>query len=408
MKMNENFNIRRLTEADRESFRRLMRYAYDPSQNSYKNLDYPSEKLPMDLAYGTFDGDLLVAGLIKMPYEIKLRSQEFKMHGISSVATKPEYRNRGLIRELMTKMFEVMHNNNITLSILFPAKPSVYTRLGYRLVDEKIYYHFKITDIKYQKTDYRIVEVDKIDDDFRYVYDKAMINYDYIAKRPNIDYWRRHFKWNYKFICYNNNQPVGYLIINFPRENAYIGGDSWIKYPEKSILIKEVFWLDHMAKQTIFNFLWAHRDHNLREYIAGAFPATEVIIDLLKTPRILEGRILDNSYLRIIDVKTVLENLTYTSDDLSLSFKIHDEFCPWNNGIFTVAYDNEKIKVEFSQTSDFIADIDLDISYFAQLVAGFRTVKELLNLGFISVNPEHLELLQNQFPKKNNYFSEYF
>ena len=149
-----------------------------------------------------------------------------------------------------------------------------------------------------------------------------------------------------------------------------------------------------------------HRDQ--REYIAAAFPVGEVVIDLLKTPRILEQKTIDNSFLRIIDVKTILETLLYSIDDFSISFEIHDEFCLWNNGVFTLTSKNKIIKVEFYEKSEISVDIQIDISYLAQLVAGFRTIKELIDLDFVSINHEHLELLQKLFPRRNNFFSEYF
>ena len=37
MKMKGNFQIRKLTEKDRESYIKLMRYAFDTTQNSYVN-----------------------------------------------------------------------------------------------------------------------------------------------------------------------------------------------------------------------------------------------------------------------------------------------------------------------------------------------------------------------------------
>ena len=404
--MKVNFKFRKLTEEDRESFKKLIRYAFDPTHNSYENMgEYISDD-PMGLFYGAFDEDLLVSGLGIHPHVIRMRSQDFKMLGISWVATKPEYRNRGIVRELMVYIFEYMHKNHIPISVLFPAKPSFYEKLGYKLVDELVYYHFKTSDIKYQGTDYRMVEVESINEDIRSIYDKAISNFDYIAKRPEIDYWKRHYKWNYKFICYNKTQPVGYVIINFPSVSAFIGDDTWVEHPEKAIVIKEAFWLDQTAKQTIFNFLWAHRDQ--REYIAGTFPVNEVIIDLLTTPRILERKTIDNSLLRIIDAKTVLENLTYPIDEFSISIEIHDEFCPWNNGVFTLTSKNKIIRVEFNEKSEISADIEIDIGYFAQLVAGFKTINELLDFDFVSINHEHLELWQKLFPRSNNFLSEYF
>ena len=392
--------IRKLTEKDREANLRLMRYAFQTVKNTYENIE-SDIKLPMNWSYGAFDEEKLIATATYYPFQIRLRSKDFRMSGIANVATKPEYRNRGIIRDIMTKMFKNMYDNNVPISVLYPFKLSFYEMLGYKLVDEGINYHFKISDIIYKETDYNMREVDEINDNIREVYDKAILNFDYIAKRPVIDYWRGYDKENYKFICYNGNQPLGYILIVFLKRNEH-----WVEHPERTILIREVFWLDHKAKQTIFNFLWSHRDQ--REYVLGWFPVNENIIDLLRTPRIEFRRIGENSLLRIIDVKTVLENLEYPSSDFSISIHIDDEFCPWNNGLFTLTSNGKGIKVEFNELSEESADIEIDIGYFAQLVAGFRTVRDLLEFGFISVSHEKLELLEKLFPKTNNYLHNFF
>jgi len=403
MNMKGNFQIRKLTEKDRVSYKKLTRYAFETFKNSYDNLEYPSDKIPIDWYYGAFDKGILAAGVGYIPYDIRLRSQDFKMYGIAGVATKPEYRNRGIIREIMIKMFQDMYENHVPTSVLFPFKHLFYENLGYKLVDEFVYYHFKISDIIFKKTDYHMVEVERINDDIRNVYDNAIFNFDYINKRPEIEYWRRYYKGNYKFICYDGDQPKGYVLIVFP---VKYGISEWITHPEETIVIRETFWLDQTAKQTIFNFLWSHRDQ--REYVAGSFPVNEIIIDHLKSPQILERRILDNSLLRIINVKTVLENLRYRVEDFFISFKIHDQFCPWNNGVFTLKSKNGSLDVDFNKESNNPADMEIDITHLAQLVAGYRTTKELLDFSFISVNPEKLNLLKQLFPKSNNFFHDFF
>lgn len=393
--------IRKLKENDREACQKLSRYAFQTSENSYDDLKYPDAKTPIDFYYGAFEEGFLFACAGAIPFDIKLRSRDFKMHGVMGIASKPEYRNRGTIREIMIRMFKNMYDSNIPVSVLYPFKFSFYEMLGYKLVDEHIFYQFRISDIIYRKTDYHIKEVVKIGDDIRNVYDKVVSKFDYIAKRPTIDYWRGHFKGNYKFICYKGDQPVGYIIMRFSKPD-----EPWLKSPEKTIQIREVFWLDQEAKQTIFNLLSSHRDQ--RKYIAGTFPANENIMDLLKTPRILRRIIVDNSMLRVIDVKTILENLEYPLSDFTLTLHVNDEFCPWNNGYFTLNSMDNTINVVFKKSSENIIDIQIDISYFAQLVAGFRTVNDLLEFGFITVNNEKLEVLQKLFPKTNNYLHDFF
>ncbi|MFX1346785.1 MAG: enhanced intracellular survival protein Eis [Promethearchaeota archaeon] len=392
--------IRKLTETDRKANSRLMRYAFQTSKNTYENIELPI-KLPMNWSYGAFDKEKLVATTSYIPFQIRLRSKDFRMSGVAGVTTKPEYRNRGIIRDIMVKMFKDMYNNKVPISVLYPFKLSFYEMLGYKLVDECIDYHFKISDIIYKETDYYMIEVDEINDDIMKIYDKIVLNFDYIAKRPLKDYWQRFYTGNYKFICYNKNQPVGYIIITFLKVNEH-----WIEHPERTILIQEIFWLDQKAKQTLFNFLWSHRDQ--REYILGAFPVNENIIDLLRTPRIELRSIRANSLLRIIDVKAVLENLEYPLTDFSITFQIEDEFCSWNNGYFTLTSKEKEIKVDVNNFSKKSADIEIDIGHFSQLLAGFRTVGELFELGFITVNHEKLELLEKLFPKTNNYFHDFF
>ncbi|MHA2397450.1 MAG: GNAT family N-acetyltransferase [Promethearchaeota archaeon] len=394
--------IRKLAEKDRGAYKKLMRYAFETAKNTYDDIKWPSEKMPMGWHFGAFDGETLVAGAGGYPFQIRMRSQEFKMSGIGGVATKPEYRNRGLVRDIMIRMFQDMYENDISVSVLYPFKHSFYEMLGYRLVDEQFGYQFRISDIIYKETNYHMKEVERIGDDIRSVYDKSILNFDYIAKRLEIQNYSALYKNNYKFICYKGTQPVGYVIIIFTKP----GEERWLVHPERTIVIREAFWLDQTAKQTIFNFLWSHRDQ--RRYVACVFSAQENIIDLLKTPRIKRRLIFDNSLLRVINVKTVLENLKYPLDNFSVSFRIHDKFCPWNNGMFNLTSEDKKVKVEFDETSRDSADIEIDISYFAQLASGFRTVKDLLEFDFITIDQEKVELLNDLFPKTNNYFRDFF
>ncbi len=397
--------FRKLTEEEREAYSKLARYAFETSKNTYKILEWPRKSRPMDHFYGAFDNGLLIAGCGIIPFKIKFRSITFKMGGIEGVATKPEYRSRGIVREILKKMFHDMNENQIPISVLYPFKIAFYEKLGYKNVDEQIFYHFEISDIKYNETNYRMKEVERIDEEIIQVYNEVIENYDYIAKRAELQ-WKRFYKENYKFISYNGDRPVGYVILHFPKKSTEWIFTQNIQYPEKTIYVIEAFWLNHTAKQAIFNFLWTHRDQ--REYIAGYFPVNENLIDLLITPRILDRKIVSNSLLRIINVKTVLENLKYSLNDFSILIHVHDKLCPWNNGFFNINSKDEIITVESKEETSSSADIEIDISYLAQLLAGYRTVKELLEFGFISINHENFEVLQNLFPKTNNYFNDFF
>ena len=116
----------------------------------------------------------------------------------------------------------------------------------------------------------------------------------------------------------------------------------------------------------------------------------------------------DLSQFRIIDVKAVLENFRYPFQDFTIRFQILDELCPWNNGFFTLSSEDRDITVTFSESLEVPVDVKIDIRYLAQMLAGFRTVKDLSDFGFISVDNEKIEILQNLFPLTNNYLHDFF
>ncbi len=393
--------IRKLKEEDRNAYRKLMRYAFSTNRNSYENMEWPKDSVPIEAFYGAFENEELVAGSAILPFDIRLRGKIFKMWGIGGVATKPEHRNNRAMRKIFLKKFQDMKNADVSVSVLYPFKFSYYEQLGYYLADESVLYQFKISDIIKVNTSYNMREVEQITDEIKEVYEKATENFDYIAKRVEL-HWKRNSQFNYKFICYNNNKPVGYILLHFPNKDSRLQ----LENRNESIFVQEMFYLDSIAKQTIFNFFWSHKDQF--KYIAGTFPKQENIIDILKSPRVILRTIVSNSQLRIINVKTVLEALDYPIKDFMLKIRIHDEQCPWNDGDFNFSSENRRIKVVFGEKTNEKPNIESDIGHFSQVLAGFKSINDLLEFNYIKINIDKKELLQMLFPITNNYFRDFF
>jgi predicted acetyltransferase len=396
--------IRRLKEEDRNNYRKLIRYAFGTNLNNYENLDWPKDSVPIENFWGAFIEDQLVAGSAIMPFEIKFRGGIFKMWGVAGVASKPENRNRGAIKEIFLQKYKDMKDAGIPISVLYPFKYSYYENLGYYLVDEDVLYQFPITSIKKKETSYRMKEVEEVTEEIKSVYIKACEKFDYIANRAEFN-WKRNSVGNYKFICYNTSEePVGYLFLHFPNLRSEIPEVLEDKF--HTIFVQEVFWLDSEAKSTIFNFFWTHRDQF--RYIAGRFPIDENIIDLLDSPRCKVRSIIPNSQLRIIDVKPVMEDITYPIPDFSFSVRIIDKECGWNNGIFDVSSTNHKVTCTFKEESKDDFDMEISIGHLSQLIAGFRTINELKEMNLIKIKEDQINNLNDLFPKTRNYFRDFF
>jgi len=395
--------IRQLRKKELPEYGKLMRYAFDSTQNNYENIKYPELEMPDDWFYGIFQKKQLVCGATLIDYKIKLRGSTVKMGGVAGVTTRPEFRNKGLVRKIMDQLFLSMYEQDVSVSMLYPFKFSYWEMFGYRLSDESILYQFSLENIRKMNISGRyFIESSKINNDIKSVYST-------VTDRFNLMPLRKQFQWNWKknygfpFICYNDrHKPTGYLFLNYLKEELF-PFPTYIKERGLTILIPELFWLDQKTKKAIFSFLWTHRDQ--REYAAFSVPTDENVTDLLVEPRIETRVTRPNAMFRVINVQQLLEKIVYPLEKYQFTLRIH-ELCPWNVGCFRIVTNNGKVEVEKVNRKN--ADLELDIGTFSQLVAGFRTLNDLTTLGLVTANRSKTELLSSLFPRCSNFVRDFF
>ncbi len=74
-----------------------------------------------------------------MPHRIVLREKEYPINYVSGVATLPEYRNRGLVRELFQFGFAEMTKREQPISLLVPFNYPFYEKFGYQQCYNKVF-----------------------------------------------------------------------------------------------------------------------------------------------------------------------------------------------------------------------------------------------------------------------------
>ena len=94
--------------------------------------DYPS---PGMHTWGTFDGDALVAKVVRREYDSWFHGTRVPTNGIAGVAVSAEHRGAGLLDDLMATALEGgRRDRGEVISTLFPTAPGIYRRYGYELV----------------------------------------------------------------------------------------------------------------------------------------------------------------------------------------------------------------------------------------------------------------------------------
>ncbi len=75
-----------------------------------------------------------------MPYKIMLDKAELSARYVSGVATMPQFRGRGLVRELFEFGVPQMYGMGCDISILIPAVSGMYEKFGYSTVCKREFY----------------------------------------------------------------------------------------------------------------------------------------------------------------------------------------------------------------------------------------------------------------------------
>lgn len=87
-----------------------------------------------DINIAIQSGEEVIAALQMLPYPMTFEGKDIHTAYISGACTHPDYRNRGVMHELLSQAFARMLHNNVALSTLIPAEPwlfDYYVRSGY-------------------------------------------------------------------------------------------------------------------------------------------------------------------------------------------------------------------------------------------------------------------------------------
>ena len=90
---------------------------------------------PSVLAFGWWSGEHLVANVSVYERQLWLCGRRVKAFGVQSVATRPDWRNRGLFRDLFGRALAYA-DQRADLIVLSTGTPDLYRRFGFRQIEE--------------------------------------------------------------------------------------------------------------------------------------------------------------------------------------------------------------------------------------------------------------------------------
>lgn len=283
---------------------------------------------------------VLTSALQMLPYRMTYGESVLEVSYISGAATRPEYRNRGLMGRLLRESFETMRSRAIPLSALIPAEPwlyGYYATKGYAPVFFRRESHFTAVH-RFEGAGYRRVapSLDRL-----YTFFDAQMR-----RRPCC---MLHARNDFEVICGDNRLDGGEVIV-LADEAGELSALAFAVPYDDGTRVKELLAVDDQAREAALH------------EVERTFPGLPVTVAL--PPDSGEGVLQRMGMMRIVDVPAMLSTVAQNHPSLQVVVRVSDPLLPANNGVYRIA-DGACGRVE-ADTCDF----DVDVAELALLVFG--------------------------------------
>ncbi|HEX2911321.1 MAG TPA: GNAT family N-acetyltransferase [Chloroflexia bacterium] len=308
-----------------------------------------------------------------------------KVAGVAGVATPPEYRRQGGVKQLFKATLSELREAGTNVSALYPFYFPFYKRFGYEQVST-----FKSVEVKIAalqkfkpkaKGTWKKVNSDRWKD-FDAIYEK--FSRGQFGRFVREEHWwqRPVFQVNegriLKPYLWYDEQGVAqaYLIYSFKSEEDH----------GRTMIVRDQAWLTKEARYEILAFMANHDSQAVK--VRWLAPASQEVQALLDDPREVEEKIVAGYMLRILDVPRALEERPWHPEAKgAFKLALRDSLLEWNNQAVQVEVEGGKASVqvlpEGSETG-----LACDIRQLAQMYAGYLSPVQLAELDLLEVRDE--------------------
>ena len=378
--------IRAVTPEEMEELRRIGMYAF--ANNEQDPADASNETLTPEWTTCAFVDGRMGATMAAYPFRMRFNGAAANVAGITAVATLPEFRRRGLLRQLMEQSFREQRERGQSLAMLWASMGAIYQRFGYGLASTQVFYAFDPRRAAYQSGEPPAGTVELMsEDDARPIIERLYVEYSrhrnlMLHRAPQL--WeallRVQEKQKLYFAVYRNagGEPRGYAA--YQTRSQF---DMAEPGPDQVLTTRDFVPVDAEAHRGLWEFF---RKHDLVKRVEiGNVAEDDPAPLLLLEPRELRRMTSDGVWLRVVDVEDALVRRPY-GDRGELTLEIAgDEMCEWNNGAYLLETDGERSEV---MRTDREPELTMPPRTLATLIAGHSSATQLSRVGLLEARDE--------------------
>jgi len=384
------------TEQDREAVEWLWDYCFEKREEFFFKWFFSQYCRIEDVLVGQHRNKVM-AGLHLVPYSIFLRGAVMPISYIVGLATYPEARGSGIVRRLLQEALVEMRKRGHYVSLLMPSKAGLYYPYHWELCYHNYKYSVNLEDLRpiaSSRGELRPVCIETDAAILEKLYQAFVADkHGYAIRGEN--YWTRVAveyagEHGHIYVLEYDGNPEGYVM--------YVLRDD-------RIIVREMAFINGQAQKALLQFLYNHwAQACILEWNA---PLDDLTYLSLPEPK-REVQLFPFMTGRVVDLVQVLEAIDYESDvKKQITLEIKDDLAEWNNGVFVLEVSDGKGKVQALTQSK--GEVECTIGVISQLIFGRVSARELVKTGRMVTNfPGNIEILENLFPKCNNYINEYY
>jgi predicted acetyltransferase len=338
-------------------------FAETPNDDDYQR---HSKMLPLDRFYAAYDDGTPVGTAADFPFRLTVPGGELGAGGVTWVAVMPSHRRKGILRQLMRRELEDIHERGEPLAVLWASEAAIYGRFGYGIAAPTVQMdadksRFAFRDDPGPQGRARMVDIGEAVEPCMNVYDRVRTRIPGFTARSrewwetyrlaDPEHWRRGNSPKYVAVIELDGKPEAYAIYRIKQE--WDGGVS-----NSQVKLMESLATSPLAERELWRFVFGI---DLMARIQGRHDPGSPLFLMVVDPRSLNLRISEGLWLRLVDVEAALAGRSYVTDD-EVVVEVRDDFCPWNSGRWRIGGD-------VARTDD-DAELELDVADLASAYLG--------------------------------------
>ena len=359
------------------------------------------EPYPADPYIGYFNDENIITACMELPeYQAYYDGSPVRMVGVGGVASLPEYRFGGAIRQILLAALRRMAESGAVFSSLYPFSHIYYRKFGYETCQMSMEYEVPIENLaQFRYTGKaRMIRPGEPLDGLKAVFERHFSRYNLAIRRED-RHWKRllgkdpYKERVYTYLLEDGNGPGAYVILAAENGSGF----------DKIGNVREIAFVRPQGLSDVLGFLYrlAAQYKTLRIPLPGDIPLTS----LVEESHDLKVRHGNQQMTRVINVQKALE-LKRHCDGAAYTLRVHDDCLPENDGVFRVGCQGGRVTAEkLPETA--AADLTVDVRTLAQLLLGFLSLDEALYKKDVQVSG-NLETLQGVFVKRQVFLTDHF